>query len=61
MSSKAAHVVVENNIIRGEIAHSKKTEITQVCEQCLERERQLSSNLALYSLPCTTTLTKHMG
>jgi hypothetical protein len=52
---------VENNRIRGEIAHSKNPEITQVCEQCLERELQLSSNLALYSLPCTTTLTKHMG
>jgi hypothetical protein len=36
-------------------------EITQGCEQCLEREFQLSSNLALYSLPCTTTLTNHMG
>jgi hypothetical protein len=36
-------------------------EITQGCEQCLERELQLSSILALYSLPCTTTLTNHMG
>jgi hypothetical protein len=27
---------VENNRIRGEIAHSKNPEITQVCEQCLE-------------------------
>jgi len=39
----------------------QKPEITQVCEQCLERVFQLSSNLALYSLPCTTTLTNHMG
>jgi hypothetical protein len=36
-------------------------EITQGCEECLERELQLSSILALYSLPCTTTLTNHMG
>jgi len=34
---------------------------TQVCEQCLEWDVQLPSNLALYSLPFTATLTNNMG
>jgi hypothetical protein len=51
---------VENNRIRGEIAHSK-TQRSHKYVNNAWRELQLSSNLALYSLPCTTTLTNHMG
>jgi hypothetical protein len=51
---------VENNRIRGEIAHSKNQRSHKYVNNAW-RELQLYSNLALYSLPCTTTLTNHMG
>jgi hypothetical protein len=54
-------VGVENNKIRGEIAHSKAHTSHKYVNNAWSEMVQLSSNLALYSLPCTTILTKHMG
>jgi hypothetical protein len=51
---------VENNRIRREIAHSKNQRSHKYVNNAW-RELQLSSNLALYPLPYTITLTNHMG